>query len=249
MELIRAWESRYAPNVVGGLRLRKAHLYREIEEEGLGDAQEGEIRVNTPAKVSISENASASSPTPLSVSVELENGPEFEVKDLMPGETREVQYDLRTEDSALDSPYILCLSRKPATKSDWEALRAELPEKYDTWTVTDDVYSLRFEIEWGIKRWMALNEITQHRIDTYRGWVTYSYDTTPPSVEPRDFGQVLEARWFRKNRSFRDQQEYRMAWAISSPQLQTFPDTIDIELTRTGLALFKPWNPLKSGSA
>ena len=55
MELIRAWESRYAPNAVGGLRLRKAHLYREVEEEGLGDAQEGEIQVNIPAKVSIVE--------------------------------------------------------------------------------------------------------------------------------------------------------------------------------------------------
>lgn len=274
MELIRGWERKYTPTVLGGLRLSKASVYRGIEdEEGLGDAQEGELRVNMTGKVSLSEDTSVLSPTPLSVSVDLEDGPEFEVKDLMPGfrrrnhrlpctngpefevrnlmpgETREVRYDLQLEDSALVSPFLFCLSRKPSTESDWAALQAALPDRYDTWTVTEDVCGLNFEIEWGIRRWMALNRITQHRITRYKGWVTYSYDTTPPGVDPSDLGQVLEARWFRKNRRFSGQQEYRLAWAISSPQMETFPDTIDIELTRSGLALFKPWNPKKSGSA
>ena len=245
MELIRGWELQYTPTVLGGLRLSKASEYRGIEDEaGLGDAQEGEIQVNMPGKVSLSGDASVSSPTPLSISVDLDDGPEFEVRDLMPGETRNVQYDLRVGDSALDSPFILCLSRKPVTKCDWESLQAALPDWYDTWTVTDDVNGLSFEIEWGIKRWMALNEITHHEVTRYRGWVSYSYDTTPPSVKPDDIGQVLESRWFRKNRRFSSQQEYRLAWSIRSPQMETFPNSIDIELTKTGLALFKPWDPL-----
>ena len=242
MELIRGWESEYAPNVTGGLRLRKARLYRDMEEEGLGDAQEGEIRVNTQAEISMSGSEFASFPTSLSVSME-PDGPEFEVKDLMPGETRKVQYDQRVEDSALGIPFLFCLSRQPITDCEWNSLQAALPERYDTWTVTEDVCGLKFEIEWGIRRWMALNGITQHRIDKYWGWVTYSYDTTPPSVDPSDIGQVLEARWFRKSRRFSSQQEYRLAWLISSPQMETLPDCIDIELTRTGLALFKPWTP------
>ena len=52
MEFVRGWESRYAPDITGGLRLSKARLYRDVgEEEGLGDRREGEIRMNMPGAV------------------------------------------------------------------------------------------------------------------------------------------------------------------------------------------------------
>ena len=134
-----------------------------------------------------------------------------------------------------------CLSREPATRTDWERLRAALPERYDTWTVTEDVVSLNFEIECGIKRWMGLNEITEHKFTKSKGWVAYSYDTAPPSG---DLGEVAQiTKWFRKRRKYRDQEEYRLAWDLRSPQWENLPDAIEIELTKTGLGLFKPWRP------
>ena len=237
MKLIRGWESRYVPNETGGLRLSKARLFRKFGEEGLGDSREGEIRVIMPGRIK-----SSGGPV-VDVTIQLEDQPVEYVKDLQPGEARKFKTESQVGDAALDSPFLFCLSREPATVGDWEALRAALPERYDTWTITDDVVALKFEIECGIKRWMALNDITQHWIKTHWGWVTYSYDTFPPSVEPSNLGQVLEARWFRKSKRYSGQQEYRLMWSISSPQGKAFPDAIDIELTKTGLALFKPWNP------
>ena len=76
------------------------------------------------------------------------------------------------------------------------------------------------------------------------GWVEYSYETTPPAfdLDDLDITKLLE-RWLRKRRKYRGQQEYRLAWVLSSPQMETFPVKLEIELTRTGLGLFLPWNP------
>ena len=95
------------------------------------------------------------------------------------------------------------MAREPTTRDDWERLRAALPERYDAWTVTDDVHRLKFEIECGPKRWMGLNEITEHELITRRGFLTYPYDSAPPSRELGDVAgeEVLQmARWFRKRR-------------------------------------------------
>ena len=135
--------------------------------------------------------------------------PEVELEKQGP-ERWKIWQNLKAEDSALGSPFLFCLSREPATRSDWEQLRAALPERYDTWTVTEDVDSLNFEIECGIKRWMGLSEITEHRIERKRGWVAYSYDTAPPSDEMGEIAQIT--RWFRKRREYKDQEEYRLAW-------------------------------------
>ena len=242
MELIRGWESPFAPDAVGRIRLSKASVFRAIgEEDGVGDEREGEIRASMPASVEVTGGTGL---FPTTVSLELDpDEPPLVAEDLKPGERRELRQELRVGDSALDSPFLLCLSRRPSTKDDWESVRAALPERYDTWTITEDVSSLKFEVECGIKRWLALHELTEHRIDRYRGWVTYSYETTPPAVAPGDLGKVMLARWFRKRRKYRGQQEYRLAWEIQSPQWENLPDTIDIELTKTGLSLFRPWTP------
>ena len=121
--------------------------------------------------------------------------PEVELENQGPCKWK-IWQNLTVEDSVLGSPFLFCLSREPATRSDWERLRAALPERYDTWTVTEDVASLNFEIECGIKRWMGLNEMTEHRLEQKRGWVAYSYDTAPPRDAIRETAQIT--RWFRK---------------------------------------------------
>ena len=89
----------------------------------------------------------------------------------------------------------------------------------------------------------GLNEITEHRLEQKRGWVAYSYDTAPLSDAIREIAQIT--RWFRKGRKYKDQEEYRLAWNLQSPQWESLPDALEIELTRTGLGLFKPWEPPK----
>ena len=247
MELIRGWESQYAPDVTGGLRLSRAGVYRTIgEEEGLGDGREGEIRVNTNTAITRNEGDGGLGPSaffPVTVSVTHPDGSEVTAKNLGSGERREIAYSARVDDSGIDSPFLFCLSREPVTQDDWKALQAALPHRYDTWTATESITDLSFEIQCAIKRWMAQNRITEHRIDWYKGWVTYPYDVIPPNTEISDFGKEMYERWFRKGRRYSGQQEYRLAWAISSPQMEKFPDEIEIELTRTGLSLFKPWSP------
>ncbi len=243
MQLIRGWESRFTPENTGGVRLSKATVYRAIgEEEGLGDRREGEMRVNMPGAVESTTTGPFSGPVELVIAPEDE--PETVVKNLKPGERREIQTSVRVEDSKLGSPYLFCLSRQPLTRSNWETLRAALPERYDTWTLTDNVDALKFEIECGLKRWMALNDITEHRLYWQQGWVSYSYDEFPPDGEPGDLAEAIQLqRWFRKGTKYKGQQEYRLAWEIRSSQMEESPDAIDIELTRTGLGLLKPWSP------
>ena len=243
MELIRGWESQFAPGATGGIRLSKAHTFRDSgEEDGVGDAREGEIRASMPA--SIEHVSDTGFPSSTNVTVDLgPDEPPLVAEDLEPGEKHELRQELRVEDSALDSPFVLCLSRAPSTEDAWERVRAALPKRYDTWTITDDVRGLEFEIECGIKRWLALHELNEHSIFTYRGWVTYPYETIPPGVDPGNIGEIMRARWFWKRRQYSAQQEYRLAWEVQSPLWERLPDTIDIEITRTGLGLFKAWTP------
>ena len=258
MRLVRGWEKRYAPGATGGLRLSKARLYRTAEEEGgLGDSREGEVRIGLQGDATstwepiedfplrLTNEAEEQSDAKVAehirelLAMELDD-PEIAMESQGPGMWR-IRQNVKREDSELVNPFVLCLSREPTTRSDWERLRAALPDMYDCWTVTEDVDSLNFEIECGIKRWMAQNKITEHTITRCRGWVEYSYDTIPPCGGIGEEEQVT--RWFRKRREYIDQAEYRLAWNLSSPQYEEFPNTIDIELTKTGLSLFRPYYP------
>ena len=256
--LRRGWEKRYAPVATGGLRLSKARLYRAIgEEEGLGDRREGEVHISQQGEVTVdweplegvslrlTKEAEEHSDAEMELLIrdkfaaELDD-PEIELEHQGPERWKMLQ-NLKVEDSELDSPFLFCLSREAATRSDWQKLQAALPERYDTWTVAEDLASLKFEIECGIKRWMGLNDITEHRLVSGKGWMEYSYNAMPPNDEPGDV--ALIRRWFRKRRMYSNQEEYRFAWLLRSPQWENLPDTIDIELTKTGLALFKTWEP------
>ena len=248
MGLIRGWEEQYTPVVTGGLRLRKASAYRAIEDdEGVGDMREGQVRVETMGRVSRAPTGDGGGYIPdLDVIISSETDDSgIVVEGLRPGESQEFLYDCRVGDSALDSPFLLCLSRKPPTADAWKSMQAALPYRYDTWTITEDLVLLRFEIACGIKRWLALAGITEHTIHCRWGWVNYSYDKTPPPLEPDNI--LIEAlhfdRWFQKSRKYSHQQEYRVAWRITGPQVDRLPDVIDIELTKTGLGLFLPWSP------
>ena len=145
MKLVRGWEKRYAPDSTGGLRLSKARLYRAIgEEEGLEDRREGEFRMRMQGKVTSTSEESEDALLRLSkenqecidaetakgvresLATELDDPElEIEMENLQPG-LWESRQNLKVEDSALGSPFLFCLSREPATISDWELFIALL---------------------------------------------------------------------------------------------------------------------------
>ena len=45
-------------------------------------------------------------------------------------------------------------------------------------------------------------------------------------------GRALQSDW--RRRRTKDQEEYRLAWNLQSPQWESLPDALGIELTRTG---------------
>ena len=258
MRLIRGWEAKYAPDVTGGLRLSKASTYRALgEEDGLGDKREGEIRFSAEGVATLTWQQDMDAPVYLTedmeefsdaavalqmrewLAAELDD-PDIELEKKAPGKWRILQ-TVKVADTDLDSPFLFCLAREPVTKPDWERLQAALPVRYDTWTVTEDVASLKFEIECGLKRWMGLNEITEHKITRGSGWVAYSLSDAPPAANVEELDSIT--RWFRKRKEYSDQEEYRIALDLRTPQWKRLPDAIEIELTKTGLGLFKPWSP------
>lgn len=264
MRIIRGWESRYAPAITGGLRLSKASVYRRLgEEEGLGDPREGEIRILTEGTMKLKWD---DGPTvPFNFSDELEqdtdaqlikhmsallaerdDDPDVEIERQGVGVFK-VRQHKKMDDSMSPSPFLFCMSREPLTKDEWDSLQAALPPRYDFWTVTEleSIPDLHCEIEIAIKRWMTLNEIKSHVINTSNDWVTYEFDVIPPSVElSQSLGPVQITRWFRKRKQYKEQREYRLAsLLLDTPDGGLLPEAINVELTKTGLELFQPWEP------
>ena len=260
MRLIRGWEERYLPSETGGVRLCKASVYRKIgEEDGVGDRREGEVRTKVEeGHLSVEREPRGGLPAGLRRAMEEHEGSAAETEEWQalfaernddpglalqrtgPAEWRMSQ-NLVVGDDEIPSPYLFCLAREPTTREEWERLRAELPDRYDAWTVTADIDAVQFEIGCGIKRWLATERITRHRIERMSAWVTYPFDAAPPSGDPTE---VLGMdRWFRKRTKYQEQAEYRLAWKLSSDQRVDMPATLDVELTRTGLRLFEPWTP------
>ena len=250
--------------------MSKAWVFREInEEDGLGDVREGEFRTahegnvttqqDTPQEVLENPDEWEILSTPIgNHTVEAGESADTEQEAIrrhfaesnddpnlritrQDEENFTMGQNVKVDDSKLDSPFLFCMAREPSTKSEWDAIRDALPDRYDTWTVTEDINQLKFEIEHGIKKWLGLNLITKHQIGTQYSWVEYSYDEAPPSEELDDLLKMN--RWFRKRRRYRFQQEFRFEWNVSSTQMEIFPNVMDIELTKTGLALFTPWDP------
>ncbi len=260
MRLIRGCEKQFLPSETGGVWLSKASVYRRIgEEDGVGDRREGEVRKKEEGgHLSVEWEPRDGLPPALRSAIEKHEGsaaeteefrallaardddPDLALQRIGRGEWTTSQ-NVVVNDDEIASPYLLCLAREPTTREEWERLRAALPERYDAWTVTADIDALQFEIECGIKRWLATERITRYRIERASGWVTYPFDDAPPSGDPTEVFRM--SRWFRKRTKYQAQAEYRLAWSLSSDQRVDMPETIDAELTRTGLRLFEPWTP------
>ena len=268
MRLVRGWEREYLPERIGGLRLSKVSTYHDADDsEGIGDRREGEIRspVSLSASIGLRDALGQAGLLALTSDELLEQTEERAVRELYQHlDDSNAEYkpqgdghylvkancrvDSVTTNGVEASPYVLCMSREPITKLEWVALRESLPDTYSVWTITEDISRLAFEIECGIKRWLALNEVSEHRLGTSKGWIAYEYDEAPASSSSReDLAQLVPwGRWFRKGRRYQAQNEYRVLWEVQSPQMPTFPDSIDLELTRTGISLFRPWEPPSS---
>ena len=183
--------------------MSQARLYREIgEEDGLGDIREGEIRVKAPPgevtvtwedlgfPIRLCRESQEQSDAEMARLIREEWGTELDDPNIEVGQQGadhwKVRQNLKIDDSGLGSPYLLCLSREPESMTQWERLREALPERYDTWTVTEDISKLRFEIECGIKRWLALNAISKHQfMSQWGGWSTHTTALQPTSTPKR----------------------------------------------------------------
>lgn len=144
-------------------------------------------------------------------------------------------------DQGIDSPYLFCQSREPLTTEEWETLRAALPPRYDTWTVTEDIGAVQLAIECGIGRHLGIEAATPHTVACTKGFVEYSYDSAPPSGDPTAVFEIR--RWFRKRTKYRNQAEHRLAWIVRGELREEMPETMDVKLTETSLGLFQPWTP------
>lgn len=100
---------------------------------------------------------------------------------------------------------------------------------------------LQLEIERAIEGWLPAQQITLHAAIGAKGFVTYSSESVPPSGDPTDVFRMR--RWLRKRLKYQHQAEYRLAWLLSSKQLENMPETVDVELSMTGLSQFRPWTP------
>ena len=233
MELIRGWERRYTPQETGSVRLSKASVYRTHEGEGTRDEEEGAMRVDYADEI---ERVGGSRLVVPVDSLYLPNGSTYKMS-----EPRPVPHRMLAENSDSKTPYILCLSRMPFTFNDWMLIKNSMSQDYDTWTKVSEVDRLKLEIEIGIKRWLTIHGISDHRLSTVFGWVVYT-DVAPP-LELNETTSEIHLRWFRKNQKYINQREYRFAWILESSQVGDFPEHIDVELTRTGINLFQPWSP------
>ena len=242
------------------MHLCKPSVYRRLgEEDGVGDRREGEVRAKVDdGYLNVDWGPTDGLPPGLRKAMEAHEGsaeedeemralfaerdddPDLALRRIGPGRWSTSQ-NVVVSDENIDRPYLFCMSREPSTAEEWERLRRSLPERYDTWTVSEDADQVQFEIERGIKRWLAAEGISRYSVVTADGFVTYSYESAPPSGNPAAvFGM---SRWFRKRTRYRDQAEYRMAWNLSREDREDMPETIDVQLTRIGVDMFKPWKP------
>ncbi len=215
----------------GGLRLSNGSASHDADaSEGIGDRRGGEIRTPADQKARVGRRAALDQiegMREIASDEVLEQFEEQVVRSHYKGmDDPNIEYvpqgdgrflvkanpkvDIVSLRGVEMSPYALCLSREPDTKAEWDALRASLPGKYDSWTITEYIKSLTFEIECGIKRWLALNEVSQHSLRTLQGWISYEYDEAPASRWANVGQLVMSDRWFRKRTRYQAQNEYRV---------------------------------------
>ena len=247
MELFRGWESQYAPEKTGRIRLSKATFYRDIDTpvSGIRDEKEGETRVGMEGRVT-REGEDAPFGLPEMTFTIVEDGEET-VAHLKEGsKTATYRQELRTEIHPV--PYVFCTSRKPESTDEERSLKEAFSNKYDAWYVIKDADALGRELEKAINGWLFDRQVTEQRITKRYGWVSY-YEGEKPKIvadmtdeewgsKVGDYLASMEA-WFNKRKKYEAEAEYRYAYVIESPQLPTFPDHIFLDLTMSAIKLFE----------
>jgi len=252
MRLLRAWESLYAPQETGGLRLTSAKRFRDLEAgAGIGDIHEGGQRMMHEGQLTMEwqgPDTMVQHFQDLAIDFHLKFKPEdkpIHIKGAQAGTTSFLQ-ELSVGDSGVPTPFLLCLSHEPASKEEWLSLRGSLPPDRDTWTIVSNHQQLKIEVECGIYRWLKLNGAALHEINAFWGPVQYAYDDAPTPKESDELlerDELMYARWLRKRKVFQGQREFRFGFYVSSPDIDPLPGHMDIELTRTGISLFQEWAP------
>ena len=245
MQLYRGWNARYAPEHTGRIRLCKATFYRDIDpsQPAIHDEQEGETRVL--AQGSVTRNGSEL--PEMTLTTELDDGKVSGVAHLKRGQTKAtLEQNLHAEVQPV--PYIFCTSRKPSSPDEAVALKRALSDEYDAWYTVKDAHALGRELEKAIKGWLFDHRVTEHRLNWRHGWVRYYEGETPEPVADITSGRsridlahhlkTMEP-WFNKQSKYRDELEYRYAFALDSPQWHAFPDCICVDLTMAAIALFE----------
>ena len=103
-------------------------------------------------------------------------------------------------------------------------------------------------MEKAINGWLFDQQVTERRITRRYGWVSYYEGDRPEAVadiSDEKVGKDLAAyvvsmqAWFNKRKIYEKEVEYRYAYVIESPQLQTLQDCIFVDLTMSAIKMFE----------
>lgn len=244
VELVRGWESQDAPENTGRIRLRKAASYRDIELPGSGVRDEKEGKASVLATSSVSRDGDLLFDTTLKL--HLDDGEDPTVVHLPRG-VRQTSFKQIVPVDIHPVPYVFCTSRKPDTPCGLQTLRNTINPDYDAWYAIHDSDALGRELEKAVKGWLFDRGVNRHALHRLYGWVRYYEGDRPPIVADLDQGtsEILNCvfdmmkLWFNKRARYRDEQEYRYAYVLESPELTTFPDFIDLDLTVRATRMFQ----------
>ena len=248
MVLIRAWNSHYAPEKTGQIRLCKATFYRDIDaiHTGIRDEKEGETRLRVEGSITREGENNLCLPE-TTVTIAMNDGEIVGTAHLERGSNRATfKQELRTEVHPV--PYIFCASRKPESCGEEQALKGAFSKEYDAWYLIKDADALGRELVKAINGWLFDRQVTQRRLTKRYGWMSYYGGDKPRIVadlsdEDSEIGVAgyiasMEA-WFNKRQSYEAEAEYRYAYVIESPQLSALPDCIFLDLTMSAIKLFE----------
>ena len=244
MELVRGWESRFAPENTGQIRLRRATFYRDVDLPGAGvrDEKEGKARVT--ATSSVSRTGDPLSDTTLEL--HLNEGEDPSIVH-MPEGVRQVSFQQTVPVDLHPVPFVFCAAKRPTAEAGLQALKKAVNEDYDAWYSIKDADALGRELEKAIKGWLFDHRVARHTVYRVHGLVHYYDGDRPPVIADleqgidEEFTHVLGFMklWFNKRARFRDEQEYRYAYIVESPDLPTLPDHLDLELTVRATRMFE----------
>ena len=244
VELVRGWESQDAPESTGQIRLSKAAFYRDIELPGSGVRDEKEGKASALATASVSRDGDVLFDTTLEL--HLDDGEDPTVVHLPPG-VRQASFKQIVPINLHPVPYVFCTSRMPDSPRGLQTLRNTINPDYDAWYAIRDSDALGRELEKAIKGWLFDRRVNSHTLYHLYAWVRYYDGDRPPIVADLDQGVVenlngvhdMMKLWFNKRARFRDEQEYRYAYVLKSPELTTLPDSIDLDLTVRATRMFQ----------